>query len=254
MPSAERRPRRAWEGVPASLPVARVTGPAETIDVWCTPLHPSASWIGQLAATLSAEERERVERLPASRAGQFVVSRGVLRIILGRILGQEPASLRFRYGPHGKPRLVASGPGERVQFSVSRSARLVLHAIATDRAVGVDVEEVRARPNWREIAARFFSANELTALRRLPEHEQLQAFYDCWTRKEAYLKARGEGTTRPLPWFDVALAPGEPARLLRVDGDETEASRWSLHALRVADGHAAALCVGLAGLDMPGSI
>jgi 4'-phosphopantetheinyl transferase len=198
--------------------------------------------VGRLRGTLAEDERVRAARFHFEKDRcRFVAARGALRAILGRYLRVPPARLRFRYGPHGKPALAAEFAGSGLEFNVSHSHSLALLAVARGRALGVDVERLRADAAGREIAERFFSAYEVSALCGLPAARQPRAFFDCWTRKEAYVKARGEGLSFPLADFDVSLRPGEPAALLCVRGDEREAERWTLRALDVAPDYAAAL-------------
>src|SRR5207244_11453763 len=109
--------------------------------------------------------------------------------------------------------------------------------------VGIDLEYIRAEVADEPIAERFFASREIAALIGLPAPLRAEGFFNCWTRKEAYIKARGEGLTIPLDAFEVSLAPEEPAALLRVDSDPAEASRWSLQALAPGPGYVAAIAV-----------
>jgi 4'-phosphopantetheinyl transferase len=193
---------------------------------------------------LSADEAQRAARYGFARdRRRFVVARATLRILLGRYLNLEPGRVRFCYGTHGKPALDALQCEGDLRFSLAHSEDLALYAIASGREVGVDLEWVRPLADLRQIAETFFSARERAALFELEPAHRPEAFYACWTRKEAYLKARGEGLALPLDQFDVSLAPGEPARLLGVRGDPRERQRWSLHALAPAAGCVAALAV-----------
>jgi 4'-phosphopantetheinyl transferase len=197
-----------------------------------------------LAAWLSDDERGRAERFHFARDRQcFVGTRGLLRGLLGRYLGVEPAALRFAYGPRGKPSLVAEGEAGRMRFNVSHSGGLALLAFAWDRDLGVDIERERLVPEYESIARSHFSPRERAALEGLAPAERPRAFFRCWTRKEAFIKATGDGLSFPLDEFEVTLAPGEPARLLRIEGDEKEARRWWLEDLEPAAGFAGALAV-----------
>ena len=162
-------------------------------------------------------------------------------MLLGRYLGVPPETLSFDYGPFGKPRL--TGLKTPLQFNASHSGHILLIAIMLDRAIGIDVERIRSNLSVLDIAERFFSPLERAALAALPETLRTNAFFDCWTRKEAYIKARGEGLSLPLNGFDVSFLPGEPAQLLATRPDAAEASRWRLRELDVADGYKAALAV-----------
>ena len=154
--------------------------------------------------------------------------------------------MEFDHGRHGKPELA----GHDICFNCSNSEGLALYAITRRRRIGIDVERMRPVPQAPEIARSLFSVEESRALCELPSAAQLEAFLGCWTRKEAYLKARGEGVTRALDTFVVAFAPGEPARLVRVEGAPAEAGRWSLRALRPAAGYVAAVAAEGGGLSV----
>jgi 4'-phosphopantetheinyl transferase len=151
--------------------------------------------------------------------------------------------LQFDYGARGKPALATQYSATGVRFNISRSSGLVLCVVARGREVGVDLEQIRPAIAREGIPERFFSPREVAALRALPVDAQPEAFFSCWTRKEAYVKARGEGLALHLDSFDVSLVPGEPAALLRTAGDAREASRWSLHALAPGRGYVAALAL-----------
>jgi 4'-phosphopantetheinyl transferase len=185
---------------------------------------------------------ERAGRFHFARdRDHYTVARAVLRDILGRYLGLAPASLRFKYNPFGKPSLDDGARG--VRFNLSHSGGIALYAVALGREVGVDVEQLKDEMDCGGVAERFFSPSEVAALRTLPPEAQKRAFFDCWTRKEAYVKARGDGLSLPLDSFDVSVAPGEPAALLRTRDDACEASRWTLRELSTEPGYAAALAV-----------
>jgi 4'-phosphopantetheinyl transferase len=215
----------------------------DEIHVWRTALDPPEDTVERLAATLSADERERADRFRLERVRRrFVVCRGALRMILSRYTGQAPERLRFTYGAHGKPALAPSAGMADLRFNVSHSDELALCAVARGREIGVDVERIRPLPGAERIAERFFAVPEREALQALPAERKLEGFYTCWTRKEAYIKALGDGLGHPLDEFAVSLAPGEPARLwtLRETGSAEEAT-WSLEALLPTPGYVAAL-------------
>jgi 4'-phosphopantetheinyl transferase len=225
-------------------PSAELTLSSSEVHVWQASLDPAASCVEQLQRTLSAEELHRAARFhfPRDRR-RFIVARGVLRDILSRYLSVPPAELGFRYSAYGKPALADMTDEEGLCFNMSHSHEMALFAITRGREVGVDIEYLRTAVACEEIAEHFFSARERATLRALPETRKHQAFFNCWTRKEAYIKAHGEGLSLPLDQFDVSLAPGEPAALLATRGDPREALRWSLQALTPAPGYVAALAV-----------
>jgi 4'-phosphopantetheinyl transferase len=214
------------------------------VHVWRASLDLPASQVRSLQHTLAAEELRRAGRYHFPRDREhFTVARGLLRDILGRYLKTPPGQLRFCHHPHGKPGLAGETGGERLCFNVSHSHGLALYAVTRGRAVGVDVERIRPDLSEEDIAERFFSPREVAALRALPTNMQPAAFFHCWTRKEAYIKATGKGLSIPLNEFDVSLTPQEPATLLNVNGEPHEALRWSLQELSVDSGYAAALAV-----------
>ena len=184
-------------------------------------------------------ERFRFER----DRRRYLVGRGLLRMLLGRYLGMTPHQVRFEYTVAGKPHLAPSQGERLLRFNLTHSGELLLIAVTDGRALGIDVEEVRNDIDVGEIAAHFFSPNEQRDLATLSGPRRIDAFFECWTRKEAYVKARGEGLSLPLDQFDVSLLPGESVRLIETRPDPAEARRWQLEALSVADGYKAALAV-----------
>lgn len=214
------------------------------VHVWSARLDLPTEVIRQFEELLSPDEAARARRFVFEKTSRrFIAGRGLLRSILGWYAGRHPAELEFEYGPYGKPTLPEKGEGAWLRFNVSHSEGLALYAVAHKREVGVDVEYIRANLEYERIAARFFSHNESAALRALPEAQRCEAFFNCWTRKESFIKATGKGLMMPLDRFDVSLAPGEAAALLEVREEPWEASGWTISALDVGDGYAAALAV-----------
>lgn len=196
----------------------------------------------ELSKLLKPEELERAARFHFARdRNRFLAARARLRILLGRYLGVAPSAVRFQYGSRGKPGL--AGHGGNLPFNLAHSGALALVGVTRDRNIGVDVEFLRPGPPREKIAERFFSVREVAALRSLPAAEQVRAFYNCWTRKEAFLKATGEGLPFGLDRFSVSLVPGEPAALLEVPFGQGEAARWSLRHLEPAPGYIGAVAV-----------
>lgn len=199
------------------------------IHVWRVSLAQTASCLQSLQQTLSTDERTKADRFRfAKDRSQFIVSRGALRAILSRYLNISSHILRFDYNPYGKPSLIVAQGGNTLRFNVSHSRGMALIAITKNLDIGVDIEGINPNFSCLEIAEKFFSPLENSVLRSLPEHLQATAFFTCWTRKEAYIKAVGKGLSIPLNQFDVSLAPGEPAALLNVEENPEEASKWSL--------------------------
>jgi 4'-phosphopantetheinyl transferase len=235
-------------------PSSELTLSKSELHIWRAVLDPPEDYVRQLAQTLSADEGERAARFHFERdRRRFIVGRGELRALLGRYLGIEPERVRFRYGPRGKPHLEADTVGtvgdEALRFNLAHSHELVLYAFTRAREIGVDIEHVRPLPDAEQLAARFFSPGENAAWQALPESQHLEAFFNCWTRKEAYLKAIGDGLARPLDQFEVSLAPGEAAALLRVQGHAEEVAHWRLYAIEAAAGYIAALAVEMERAD-----
>lgn len=237
-------PTRTWaHPPPGSLALAD-----DEVHVWRAVLDDPALDAAAVYHTLGADERERAERFFFARdRARFIVARGVLRLILGRYLAVEPGELRFAYNAYGKPALTGGADAQQLRFNLSHSQGLALYALARSCEVGIDLEQIRADLASDLIAERYFSAQEAAMLRALPPESRLQGFFNCWTRKEAYIKARGMGLSLPLDQFTVALLPGEPARLLGVVGAPDEAARWTITALEPGDGFAAAVAVAAHG-------
>ena len=217
------------------------TLPEDEVHVWQTNLDLAAYGFAQLRQILSWDERARADRFHFEidrRRG--IIGRGYLRLLLGQILDLPANEVRLEYDEFGKPGLIP-GQGRRLEFNVSHSGELILIAIATGRAVGVDVERIRTDLDPDSIAAQFFSASERKILAALPGPARCRAFFACWTRKEAYLKAKGVGLSLPLDQFDVSFLPDEEPQLLATRPDPAEALNWKLQALDVAADYAAAL-------------
>jgi 4'-phosphopantetheinyl transferase len=208
------------------------------VEVWRVELDVDGDEVARQRALLSDDERARADRFVVERPRrQLTVTRGVLRRLLGAWLDRDPRRLRFAQGADGKPFLAEGG----VAFNVSHSHGRALIALALEGELGVDLERIRPDVRHERIAERFFSVPERETLAALPAVQKAAAFFRCWTRKEAWLKAKGTGLRLPLAGFDVTLRPGEPARLLATRFDEDEATRWSLADLDAGEGFAAAL-------------
>jgi 4'-phosphopantetheinyl transferase len=211
------------------------------VHIWSAALERPSAQVEQLAQTLSADEQARADRFYFERDRlRFIVGRGLLRVILGRYLGLEPAGMYFDYSAQGKPALAETGLEDkrRLCFNLAHSHRLAVYAFSRGREIGVDVEHIRPIAEAEQIAERFFSAPEITLLQALPLQQKQETFFIIWTRKEAYLKAVGAGLARPLDQFDVSLGPK-----LVIPGDPQEAARWSICDLKPAEGFVAALAV-----------
>lgn len=209
------------------------------IDVWRIDVRRPGRDLERL---LSPDEAERARRFRFDRDRQaFVVTRGVLRTLIGSHLGVAPEEVAFGYGAHGKPEVGG------VSFNVSHAGDVAVAAFAPSGRVGVDVEEMRPDVEMRALARRFFTRTENDALDRLQGDELVRGFYGCWTSKEAFVKAVGEGLSFRLDRVEVAVFPA-PARIVSLDGDERAAERWTLRAVDAGPGYAAAVAA-----DVPGA-
>lgn len=223
-------------------PAAVPTLAADELHVWCAAVDVSEDLAEELLGTLADDERQRAARyLSDPHRRRFIACRAAQRMILATYTGASAQEIEFVYSPLGKPALAASGSAAGLEFNVSNSGDMALFAMARNRQLGVDVERIRDNLDHDGLSQRFFAAGERDKLRHLPEELRLQGFFDCWTRKEAFLKAIGKGLTYPLDRAVVAIGPQEPCRLLSLDGDETAAAAWSLLALHPAPGYTAAI-------------
>ncbi|MCB9878422.1 MAG: 4'-phosphopantetheinyl transferase superfamily protein [Planctomycetes bacterium] len=192
---------------------------AGEVHVWAVPLHGDPS---PFAALLSEAERQRVQRFRfADHQRRYQIGHGALRTVLGGYLGCDPRAIEFRQGPRGKPYLAGEGP----HFNLSHSGKLALIALC-EHELGIDLEKVRRLESMMQIAERHFSSGEFEALGELDDDRRELGFYRCWTRKEAYIKALGEGLSMALDTFDVSLC--EDPRFLACHDGREDPARWSL--------------------------
>lgn len=196
-----------------------------------------------LGATLNADEQARAARLRIeNKRRAFVAARGILRDVLGRYLDLNPREVQFTYTVQGKPELAAA-QASGLHFNLAHSGDLALVALAYGRPLGVDLERKHSVGSMDLLVERFFAPGERAAFSRLPPEQKPLAFLLGWTRKEAYLKARGEGLALPLNQFEVTLSPGEPPGLVADWRSPPSAAPWVLLDIEAAPGYAAALAV-----------
>jgi len=216
----------------------------DCVDIWRVDLDVSDPLCADMRSVLTDDERQRADRFRVENPRrQYTVARGMLRNILSGYLGISPKDIGLTYGPQGKPQLTDTSAQADICFNVSHSQDLALVAVARQKQVGVDVEHIDRKTRHEDLARRFFSAREVAAMGRMSPYERRMAFFACWTRKEAFLKAKGTGLQLPLSQFDVSVSPDEPAQLLRVGWDPAEVDRWELYNLEVRQGYLAALAV-----------
>jgi 4'-phosphopantetheinyl transferase len=212
--------------------------PGRETHVWVVNLDDHVD--GPDTASLSRDERERASRMRKHRE-LWMTSRSLLRQVLGGCLGREPRQIEFRMGPNDKPELVWSDGGPAPHFNLSHSGKMALIAVGA-APIGVDVEQVRDMPDLWEVARHALRPDEVAALRALPSPRLAEAFTSVWTRKEAYLKARGLGIGG-MQRVSVSVDPDAPAVLLGADEGPEVAARWTLVDLAVGPDYRAALAV-----------
>jgi 4'-phosphopantetheinyl transferase len=229
-----------WKTPPARLSLAE-----SDVHVWRADLEDlPAERLDGLRATLSGEERARADRFHFERhRRRFTLCRGLLRKLLGRYLAEPADRIEFDYGAHGKPGIKGPVHGRSLCFNLAQSHHLALFGFAWNRPLGIDVEFRRAMPRAEALARRFFSPEEYAGIMRLPPSRRQEAFFRCWTGKEAYVKATGAGFSFPMDRFSVSAAPEEPCRLVWVAGAPDAPQSWSLTAFIPARGYQAALAV-----------
>ena len=214
------------------------------IHVWEFALDDLSRQTAQLRTVLDSDELARAGRFHfQEHRDHFIATHGLLRMVLAQYVNLSPVKIRYDYNAHGKPTLGSQIKSADLRFNLSHSRNVALLALARAREVGIDIEYCRTDFDYETLANRFFSANEVEELFALPSHLRHKAFFLCWTRKEAYIKARGEGLSRPLREFDVTLSPEVPAKLLQTRWDVNDAKRWSLVNLDVRPQYAAAVAV-----------
>lgn len=216
--------------------------------VFCALLDQPLSRLEQFAGILSADERARAGRFVFQRdRTRFLAGRGQLREILGWLLGTDPAKLVFAYGEQGKPQLAKPFGGRFLYFNLAHADRLATYIVSAHHEVGIDIERIRPVREAEEIVARFFSPRENEEWRSLPVGQQMQAFFNLWTRKEAQLKANGSGLAGRFVQAERQPNPGKLARLSNATNSADIFSNYSLHSLTPAYGYVGAAATKNAG-------
>jgi 4'-phosphopantetheinyl transferase len=228
------------ESDPGQFPELR---PRE-LHVWRVELDAPPTATDRLAACLSADERRQWQRfLREADRRHFLVSHSALRIILGQYLDMAPERVEIAVRTGGKPELTLSPDGLPLCFNLSHSEGLAMVALALGREVGVDVERVRPFVDMASIIERYFAPAERAAWQALPPEDRCAAFFRCWTRKEAYLKARGIGLAEGLDHFEVPMAAAEPLSLLWTGGPPGSTERYQMYDVSQGPDYAAACVV-----------
>jgi 4'-phosphopantetheinyl transferase len=216
-------PTIAWSPAPRVLTLAPTS-----LHVWRASLDVPPESLPRFSAILSEKELARAKRFVFDRDRYpYIVAQATLRLLLGTYLQSPPGSVRTENGPQGKPFLAKQSHASGLQFNLSHSHGMALFAFALQRELGIDIEKIRPNFASRDIAQRYFSRQEIAELDALPPASYTEAFFLCWTRKEAYIKARGQGLHIPLDSFSVTLTPDRPAGLTSSDSE-----CWSVYSFR----------------------
>jgi len=234
-------PSAPWQEPPDEF-----TLPHDRIDIWRVELDAQAHAEQELKSLLAGDELDRAARFHFDRDRlRYIRGRTALRILIGRYLRLPPGDIRFQYENNGKPEIASPDDFRGLRFNVSHSGGLALMAFGCAKTIGIDVEKTHPMPDLVDIAKRFFSAREVQAILALRESKREEAFFACWTRKEAFLKATGCGLSYPLSGFSVSVDPDQAAELLEIEGSADRARQWFLIDVMPADGFYAALaCKG----------
>ncbi len=229
----------AW---PRAEPRAVAATASAGVDLWLSSLDVPAPERARLHALLDRDEAERAARFHDPPHGQrFTVAHGRLREIVGAYADTAPESLAFAHGARGKPHLAHGAAA--LEFNLSHAQHLGLIGVARGAAIGVDIEVMRPMAEMADIAQRNFAPAEFDEWRRLPAEQRAAGFFACWTRKEAVIKATGDGLSMPLDGFAVSVHPAQPARLLEIHGSAEAAAQWTLQSFRPVDGVFAAVAL-----------
>ena len=224
-------------------PVNNELGEGEA-HIWRASLDQPADMIAKFAPLLSKDEYQKAKRFHRlTDCQRFIAGRGILRKIISAYLSLAPDVVQFVYNQYGKPFISAAQNHGALSFNLSHSHGMALYAVARGRRIGIDIEHKREDFATLEVAERFFSKDEFEALKAVPTDQRTRAFFNCWSRKESYIKAIGMGVSYPLDEFTVSLALNVSPALLKVDEDATEASRWNMYELDAGEEYAAALIV-----------
>jgi len=225
------------------IPIENLNLAGNDIHIWLISEDNSPLALKELGEILSSDEQERANRFHFERdKKRYIVGRGSLRTLIGKYyLDIEPERLEFCSGSKGKPALKDTFGGGRLKFNQADSNGMVLYAFSQTHEIGIDIECIRDISNMQEIVEGSFSEYEIAAFSALPDDEKQVAFFNCWTRKEAFIKAIGQGLYFSLDQFDVAFTPVETPKILSIRGDRSEAAKWRLFDLKPLHGYSAAL-------------
>jgi len=234
----KQRPDTLWSKAPSAP-----TFPTGRVDVWRVRLDELAT-AGAEGSVLSSDEIARAGRFHFEKDRIFFTQyRSALRALLAGYLAIPATEIRFEYLANGKPRLRAEQNPHALQFNVSHSANMAVIAVGSEHRLGVDIEKIRADVDTASLAERFFSLRERAGLQALPDHLRVAGFFACWTRKEAFLKATGDGLSFPLADFSVTAHPDLNPELEEINGNTEAGKLWFLADLSVVDGYRATVAL-----------
>lgn len=217
----------------------RLTVNGNVACVWLVYLS-DENIVNQCFKLLSEDEKKRAAKFRFEKdRSHFIIARGTLRQIIALYLSEKPDKIKFEYGINGKPFL----PKNPLQFNLSHAGEIALIGLTEKYEIGIDVEVINPKVEVERVAQHFFAKGEIDCLMSLPQTERQEAFFNCWTRKEAFIKATGDGLSFPLDQFEVTLEPNGKAELLATHFNEKEREKWSLFDLKMKEGYKAALAV-----------
>ena len=226
-----------WQTAPSDLGIS-----PQHVDIWLTSTELGEGQVRAYRESLSQGERARAQKFKSdAKYREYIVTRGLLRQTLTSMAGLDIAGVDFLDDEHGKPCLDSRVAGETIAFNVSHSHGLALVALTPGGRLGVDLEKIRPEVDWLPLARRYFSGTEFRALDEFPEDLRLKAFFTCWTRKEAFVKALGAGVVYGLKEFDVSIDPDEAYAALTLRRPDEDAARWLIKNIPVPGNHVAAL-------------
>lgn len=214
-----------WKPPPNNLTLKSI----ET-HIWRANLDKNNSNFAFLKTHLTKDEVEYAKRFKFKKhSNRFIIARGILRSLLGRYLEVTPRKIKIEYSDYGKPHFQNE---KAINFNISHSKQMAVFAFSKYCNIGIDIEFINKKIEFDEIAKRFFSKNEVKTLNSLSDKDKVIGFYNCWTRKEAFIKAVGEGLSFPLDKFEVSLEPEKPAKIIKINCPQQDVSKWSIYAIK----------------------